>query len=415
MGSRLRSVSSMLTGLLCWLPLATCMAPMASGQGDTKRDLIFQAESIVDPAVRLMYCQEVHLDPCPGFMSSGKSTLYYYNYTKSSNQSGTALYDVTDNGTSSIKDGSPGSFYAAQVIQTPTGISVDLTQSSGFLHFEGFCSTTQTCTLKSTNSKNFNISNFSDGTLTFTQGPNGLAVSGFAYVNYHPSSGDVTNIYGFKLAVITIWDPYTGRWIVLTDDPIATGSGELTSVPPPMLNLGGPLAQVFQIGYSSFLNINGDQSLLGYNWNHSFDVVLQVAGANAVVKTFGGGSVKFTQSGSNWTATPNSRVAYQLLASANGYKFMDPERNLIFSFDSMGRLTAIQDRNSNTLTVTQSTSGPTQVSDGLGRTFTFTYSGGFLTKVLDQSGRGVSFAYTGNNMTGVTDALGNTTTYAYQS
>ena len=77
-------------------------------------------------------------------------------------------------------------------------------------------------------------------------------------------------------------------------------------------------------------------------------------------------------------------------------------------------MTAIQDRNGNTITVTQGTNGPTLASDGLGRTLTFTYTGSNLTKVQDQSDRSVSFHYTSGALSW-TNANGNQATFAYTS
>ena len=86
----------------------------------------------------------------------------------------------------------------------------------------------------------------------------------------------------------------------------------------------------------------------------------------------------------------------------------------------MGRLSRIEDRNGNALTVTQGVNGPTLVADGLGRTLTFNYSAigmrTVLTSVQDQSGRSVSFSHDSSaytNLSGVKDANGNTTTYQY--
>ncbi len=79
----------------------------------------------------------------------------------------------------------------------------------------------------------------------------------------------------------------------------------------------------------------------------------------------------------------------------------------------MGRLTQIEDRNGNSLTVTQGANSPDMVTDGLGRSLAFTYTRGKLTRVEDQTGRGVQFGYTGDDLTTFTDAKGATTTYTY--
>ena len=115
---------------------------------------------------------------------------------------------------------------------------------------------------------------------------------------------------------------------------------------------------------------------------HNFDTSLAVSGTSATVTLFRGKTVTFSQSGNTWTLSSNEQRPYQLAAvSGGGYQFLDPRSNLIYSFSSAGcSRTSIQDRNGNTITVTQGANGPTLASDGLGRTLTFTYTDTNLAK-----------------------------------
>jgi YD repeat-containing protein len=200
-------------------------------------------------------------------------------------------------------------------------------------------------------------------------------------------------------------------------EPVSTATGEMFGHDETAdLNLGGPVGLEFRRYYASYLGSNKVPSALGTNWMHNFDVSLAVSGTSAAVTLFRGKTVTFSQSNNVWTLSSNEQRPYQLAAvTGGGYQFLDPTSNLIYSFGSTGALTSFQDRNGNTITVTQGANGPTLVSDGLGRTLTFTYTGTNLTKVQDQSGRTVSFQYSSGILTAFTDANGNQATFAYTS
>jgi RHS repeat-associated protein len=203
----------------------------------------------------------------------------------------------------------------------------------------------------------------------------------------------------------------------MTADPISTASGGLDAGPFVDLSLGGPLPLVLRRFYFSGLGTAFGQNAIGYNWTTNFDPYLGVSGNFATVGLEGGGAVSFQASGTTFKPIYASRFAYQLVKLATGFRFMNPENNLIYNFDASGLLTKIEDRNGNALTITRSIQGVTLVADGLGRTLTFSYGGSAqpsLTRVQDQTGRAISFTHDGSlNLTSITDANGNTTTYSY--
>lgn len=205
-------------------------------------------------------------------------------------------------------------------------------------------------------------------------------------------------------------DPNVGK----KGEPVSTATGELFGYDETAdLAVSGPFPLTFRRYYGSLLSANKVVSALGTNWMSNYDVSLAVTSSTAVVTLFRGKTVTFKQSGGAWKLSSNEQRPFQLIAAGSGYQFLDPTSNTIYSFNSSGALTALQDRNGNSLTVTPGPSGPTQVADGLGRTLTFTYTGTNLTKVQDQAGRSVTFAYTSGNLTSWTNANGKTTTFAY--
>ena len=199
-------------------------------------------------------------------------------------------------------------------------------------------------------------------------------------------------------------------------DPVSLATGELhdPSILGPDLFLGGPLALTFGRYYAAYLTTGGFTGTLGNNWTHNFDFSVAVDGDTATVNLFGGKTIAFQRDGGDWTLSGTEKLDHQLQdAEGSGLRFLDLSTTRIYTFDAMGRLTRIEDRNGNALTVTQGANSPDMVVDGLDRSLEFTYTDGKLTRVEDQTGRGVDFGYTGDDLTMFTDAKGATTIYTY--
>ena len=195
-------------------------------------------------------------------------------------------------------------------------------------------------------------------------------------------------------------------------DPIGTGNGEQLQFPSPDLVALGPFPVVFRRYYGSDLSLLGVNSALGINWHHNYDAHLYLNNGYASIVLPGGTNLYFKQSGGGYLPLTPLNYPAQLVATTNGYSFLDPSSNLIYGFNSAGALIRLEDRNGNGVDVTPGPNGPTLVSDGLGRTLTFTYTGSNLASVRDASGRTIQFTQDKNRqLTKVTDADGNVTTY----
>ena len=230
------------------------------------------------------------------------------------------------------------------------------------------------------------------------------------------------NKFTFTTTVQTTGVTRLGTAAQTVKDPVSSTTGEFVNAMPALLTLGGPLGFDFEVYYATFLKSTGITAHMGANWMNNFDWTLNVNGSQAVVNFYGGKQIAFTKSGTAWNLTAPEVFAYQLAATGtNTFQFLDLRSNLTYTFSGAPNattlgLTAVQDRNGNTLTVTQSANGTSQVSDGLGRTLTFTYdSNGNLIKVADQTGRSVAFAYANGNLTRLTDANGGVRQFAYTS
>lgn len=230
-------------------------------------------------------------------------------------------------------------------------------------------------------------------------------------------------------------------------DPVNMVSGNMYHVERDIFIKGrGGLPIVFERNYNSQKPADGP---LGFGWTHSFNHVLKFYGVeNSLAKvswTDGTGREVFFAA-QNHTAgdiTLNSTqpnpagifVRFQRLS--DGSYSIREKNGLTYKFASatgpsgvpggattpvFSKLTAITERNGNTLTLNYSASCGNQlcsVTDAIGRSLTFTYSGNRITQIQDVGGRVFQYAYDGNgNLTSFKNPLAvsnaqNPVSYAY--
>lgn len=197
-----------------------------------------------------------------------------------------------------------------------------------------------------------------------------------------------------------------------TPDPIDSGSGQFYDTEPDF-QLGGALQLGFSRYYGSQLSKTGFVSALGTNWMGTYDVAALINASKAQVVLFGGRVVTFAKSPGAWVLQSPQDRPYQFIAVSAGYQFLEPATNRVYTFNTSGTLTKVEDRNGNAITVTPGAGGPAKVADGSGRSISFTYSGGQLASIADQSGRTIAYGYSGGLLTSVTDPLKAVTNYTY--
>jgi RHS repeat-associated protein len=197
--------------------------------------------------------------------------------------------------------------------------------------------------------------------------------------------------------------------------PVSTFTGELYESLPADLDLGGPLPLSFQRYYAAFIQTDGlITGALGGNWLHNFEMTLTTTPSNTVnIVNNQGRLIPFTNSAGIFILLGRQDIPFQLAANGGNYILGDPRSQMLYTFNSSGKLTTIADGHGNAQTLNYAGSQLASVTDGLGRTLTFQYNGsGFLTNVSDGT-RSVGFVQTGNNLTSSADALGLVTTYSY--
>jgi len=199
-------------------------------------------------------------------------------------------------------------------------------------------------------------------------------------------------------------------------DPVNTRSGELFETQPADLNLGGPLPVFLQRYYASHMQREGFvTSALGNNWQHNYDIRLTQDSTNITVAFKRGRILFFEDDGAGWNLIRHATVPFRLVESGNDFILGDPRVNFLYTFDTNGLLTSVEDGRGNQHQLAYNGEQLATVGDGLGRQLTFSYNpDGLLTNVSDGT-RSVQYTYVHSNLTAFVDAGGRTTTYSYAS
>ena len=156
---------------------------------------------------------------------------------------------------------------------------------------------------------------------------------------------------------------------------------------------------------------------MGYGWSHSFDASLVVDGGEDVTITWGDGRTQTWVPDGMGAFTSQYGVFDELIDNGNGaYTLL--KRNLTrYHFDVSGRLSSIEDKNSNTISLTYISGDLTQITDTAGRIIVLDYdNSNRLTQITDPINRTIQFAYDLNgDLVTATDLGGYVTTYTYDS
>jgi RHS repeat-associated protein len=197
-------------------------------------------------------------------------------------------------------------------------------------------------------------------------------------------------------------------------DPVNTALGAYTYQRTDLTVPGHGIDLVFSRTYNS-----NDTTLgpLGFGWSHSFNIYLVNISVSSLSVHYSDGKVLDYD---NQFGTFQSRYPgyYDLLTQNpdSTWTLQKPDQRK-YQFNFSGKLTAIQDKNGNQVSLTYDGSGKlTQVTDTVGRVFNFTYSNSLVTSVSDPGGRTLQFGYDGSsNLTTFRDPNNNLFSYSYDS
>lgn len=184
-------------------------------------------------------------------------------------------------------------------------------------------------------------------------------------------------------------------------DPVNSANGNVvrdeTDIQLP--GIGLPLEFARHYDSQSTLDVG-----MGPGWVSTYSDFLAFNVDNSITWT--------TSQGYRYTFTPDGS-AYKVpdslhgtfAAIPGGYRYRNRD-GMTFTFDNLGRLTEIRDRNDNALTLTRvgSTRQLASVSeaDAPSHTLSFSYTGGLLTGITDFTGRTWTYRYTAGRLAGVT-------------
>jgi len=156
--------------------------------------------------------------------------------------------------------------------------------------------------------------------------------------------------------------------------------------PLPRSKLGGD----FVLTYNS---LDGQSSPMATGWTHTYNITLKKNnnGSYTLVEGDGRRIALYSQGG---RYTPKSSNYPALTVLGDGTATLEHKEGIFYSFDSVGKITNISDRNSNKLTLL--------------------YTDGNLTGITDPSERTISIGYDQNNrIQAITDPNGNVHSFSY--
>jgi RHS repeat-associated protein len=195
-------------------------------------------------------------------------------------------------------------------------------------------------------------------------------------------------------------------------DPVNSRTGVFTTS---VHDLDVPGTGVSFAWTRSYTSANNNSGRLGPGWTDSYAISLAIAlDGDVVVHGEGGQQVEFEKEGGSFDGAAGAQST--LFAVAGGYELL--RRNqVVYRFDTSGRLLSIKDRHDQGVTLGYGALNRlTTLTDSANRQATLSYnSQGFVSQVQTQDGRSVSYGYTAARLTSVTDVRGKSWTYTYDS
>jgi YD repeat-containing protein len=194
-------------------------------------------------------------------------------------------------------------------------------------------------------------------------------------------------------------------------DPVNTLSGAFTTT---VTDLRLPGIGVAFRWTRSYTSLDETVGRLGPGWVDSYGAALSIGGDGDVsLRGEDGQVVEYASQGDgSFVGARGSRSI--LRAVAGGYELTRTDQ-VVYRFDSSGRLLSMRDRNDQGVTLSYSGSELQTIADSVGRQIALSYESGLLDRVTLPDGRYVEYGYLSGRLHTVRDARGFTTIYSYDS
>jgi RHS repeat-associated protein len=198
-------------------------------------------------------------------------------------------------------------------------------------------------------------------------------------------------------------------------DPVNTALGNFVYQATDFKLPGRGLGIEFARNYNSQDSTDGP---LGFGWTHTYNMQILPTGDGSKPVRWGDGHVETYQPDGAGGFTPPVGIFNKLIANGDGTFTLTTRDQVRYEFSAAGALTALRDRNGNTVALTYGVGGElAQVTAPGGRALTFTYDGsGRLSAITDPLGRQVQYTVdAAGDLVAVRDRNGNTTTVTYDT
>ena len=196
-------------------------------------------------------------------------------------------------------------------------------------------------------------------------------------------------------------------------DPVNTLTGAFITQTEDLATAGTGVSFSWSRSYTSSDPTVGR---LGPGWTDNYSTSLaEHPTGNVTLRGDEGQEVEYTQRvDGSFVGAPGALS--KLSSVAGGYELVRVDQ-VVYGFDSQGRLTSIEDRNGQGLAFGYDGQGRlTHVTDAANRDTTVTHNAsGLVSQVETADGRRVAYGYTGGRLTSVTDVRGKKWTYSYDS
>jgi len=229
----------------------------------------------------------------------------------------------------------------------------------------------------------------------------------------------------------TITDQSTQQSNMIAPTSATLSAAEMVRYGQSAVNLSGNLSRTyidmsvtapgFDLMFSRTYNSRDDRTtgnIISRGWTFGFQGKIDEAGNDAMVRLPNGAAMSFTNNANGTYTAKDSRSTLVKSGSGTNVTYtLTTKDQYVYMYNASGYMTAMADRNGNTVTITVDSAGkPTTVLDQAGRTFTIAYLNNRISTITDPVGRVVSYIYnTSNYLSRVTDPTGRHFNYEYDA